>query len=186
MKLLRHLFMLFLVASKVSLAQNDSSIFKPSRKIELMVLPTLIYNSVHLGYSWKTKKKTENVVLVSPVVIAFGIFSCKVQYNKNFTISKFKEESFYIPVWTSIRRVNSWGEESYTSSMHIAFGTGFGTKQKIKKKEKWRIEVGIGASLNLLSNPELVPLYQVTDFDFPASGIIMPAARFNIRYLIGL
>jgi len=151
-----------------------------------MILPTLIYNSINIGYSWSMKKNVENVVFITPTAVFFGILALKVQYNRNYRITKFSKSTLYIPTWTSIRRINSYGEESNGSSLHIALGSGFGTKLKIRNKEKWRIELGIGASLNLLSNPDQVPLYQVTDFDFPASGIIMPAVRFNIRYLIGL
>ncbi len=185
-------FLLFL--SLNCLAQKDTSIFKPIRKIELMVFPTLIYNSINIGYSWQENESVENVFTVNYALFipnSFGeIF--KVQFNKNKILYVGKKETIYLPLFVSAKRFNFLQFEGENSKDYynfcLAIGSGFGVKLKLREKETLRVEFGLGAALNMINEQEgtYLSLYKFNKLKIFKKTPLIPAFRFNIRYLINL
>jgi hypothetical protein len=179
--------LLSLTTSNIIFAQKDTSSFKFKSKIEFMIVPLLAYNSVHLGYSWQQKPNIENVILASSTVSVPGISSIKVQFNRNILVKEIKKTKLYFPLWASVRRMNTIGEDGRSAHLFTSIGVGFGAKLMCKTIEKWRCEAGFGVTPALVGNKDYLPLYQVTNFDIEKKyAKILPAFRLNIRYLIGL
>lgn len=149
-----------------------------------MVVPTLVYNSVSLGYSHMVSDDEEHVINASAGVLFIDhpYFSTAVRYNFNRYTWHRKHTSLYLPFWLSSRYFNlspNADTESPGSEVLLyTIGTGFGLKLAFAGRDRFRVELGGGASL-----------YTDKDyrgkgfFSMPTKNPFIPALRLSIKYL---
>lgn len=181
---------LFILLSFYSYSQERN---KHINRIEFSIIPALLYNYTHLGYSIQTNQNEHAIFLSSYYWELPPSFNLNFSYNYNRYLNNKK---LYIPYWFRIsntRRIIGYEEGYHPHTLRFSVGSGIGTHLTFAKRFGFRAELGLGAGLNLTNNSGAMFPYRMdfTNYSFDQlypkhNPPILPAVRIKIGFSIAL
>lgn len=178
----------------LSLGVSAMSQERKSNSYEFFVLTAGVYNNINLGFGKQIEDRREHLFMASSnlVLVFVPMFNLNLTYNYNLYNQAGK---VYIPLWARLsntRRDVGYEEGYFPSTLHLAVGTGGGTKVMISDRFGIRTEMGMGLMVRMENdnNGDVVThRLDLTNYTFRRNrrewyDPFMIALKFRVTFLI--
>lgn len=120
-------------------------------KLEFNAIPLVFFNHLNAGVSYRTPGRLEHCFKIgaSYEMIRRTSFNLNVLYSLN---AYFRNRGMYVPVWfqmSNTRNDLSHEDGYHPHTLRYSIGTGFGKCFEINHNWGVRMELGLGAAVNL-------------------------------------